>query len=462
MTIRGKVRILHPDMARYAVIDLETTGGRPGSDRIIEIAVVLHDGEKVVERYSSLVHPECRIPGYITDITGIDDSMVADAPRFYEISKKVVELTEDTVFVAHNVNFDYNFLRAEYQSLGYEFELPKLCTVRSSRKIFPGFPSYSLGKLCNQLGITLRDRHRALGDAEATAELLSLLLETDSGLVHKMTGDGTMLLPPEISSKNIREIPEAIGLYFFFDGNGEALYAGKHRNLRKKVIKDLGDIVEGKKKVAPQEITEVTFEETGCYLLAELRLQEVLEELSPKYNKKPGKRRFNIGLISYPDQRGYLQFRIAKKEKGMQFQAEFASMHEAKAALIGRAREFELCRVFTGLDAATGICNCPGACHREEPPETYNERAEAALEGLGFPHRNFILIEKGRSYDEFTAIAIENGVVLGYGFFDKNQSWTNPSELLEGLKPLPQDDRFALILRDYLRKNRPEKMIPYP
>jgi DNA polymerase III subunit epsilon len=161
----------------YAVVDIETTSGSSKNGKITEIAIFVHDGEKIVDSFESLIDPECHIPGYITRITGISNEMVAQAPKFYEVAKKIVELTENRVFVAHNVNFDYQFVCKEFSELGYDYQRKKLCTVQLGRRYLPGHHSYSLGKLCNDLGITINGRHRAGGDAFATVKVLELILQ---------------------------------------------------------------------------------------------------------------------------------------------------------------------------------------------------------------------------------------------------------------------------------------------
>lgn len=161
----------------YAIIDVETTGGSPGTDKITEIAIYIHDGLKVVDEYISLVNPEKSIPYNITLLTGITDEMVAGAPKFYEIARRIVELTDNKIVVAHNSSFDYNFIRCEFKSLGYNYQRKQLCTVRLSRKLIPGLRSYSLGTLCNELHIKITGRHRAAGDALATVKLFEMLLE---------------------------------------------------------------------------------------------------------------------------------------------------------------------------------------------------------------------------------------------------------------------------------------------
>lgn len=187
----------------YAVIDIETTGGSARLERITEIAVYIHDGKRIVEEYSTLINPERNIPYFITSLTGITNEMVEEAPKFYEVARRIVELTEGKTFVAHNARFDYSFIRQEFSMLGYNFKRPVLDTIALSRRLFPGYKSYSLGNLCNELGIEINGRHRASGDAMATARLLELLLEKDRELMsgsilkNRKTASSTLPLTSE-------------------------------------------------------------------------------------------------------------------------------------------------------------------------------------------------------------------------------------------------------------------------
>ena len=161
----------------YAIIDIETTGQASMTGKITEIAIYIHNGFEIIDSYTSLINPECYIPGFITDLTGINNDMVKSAPKFYEIARKIVEITQDKVFVAHNVSFDYKFIQAEFKQLGYDYQRKTMCTVRMGRKYLPGHRSYSLGKLCDELGITVNGRHRAAGDALATVKLFEMIMD---------------------------------------------------------------------------------------------------------------------------------------------------------------------------------------------------------------------------------------------------------------------------------------------
>jgi len=160
----------------FAIIDVETTGHSYKHGQITEIAVFQHNGQEITGSYSTLVKPDMDIPLFITRLTGISNDMVKDAPPFYQIAKKLVEFTAGRIFVAHNVQFDYRFIREEYHRLGYDYYRKTLCTVKLSRKFFPGHKSYSLGNLCNDIGIEINGRHRAAGDAYATAQLFTKLI----------------------------------------------------------------------------------------------------------------------------------------------------------------------------------------------------------------------------------------------------------------------------------------------
>lgn len=160
----------------YAIIDIETTGQASTTGKITEIAIFIHNGFEITDSFTSLINPECYIPGFITNLTGIDNEMVRNAPKFFEVARKIVEITEDMVFVAHNVSFDYKFIQEEFRRLGYDYQRKTMCTVRMGRKFLPGYKSYSLGKICSELGISINGRHRAAGDALATVKLFEMIL----------------------------------------------------------------------------------------------------------------------------------------------------------------------------------------------------------------------------------------------------------------------------------------------
>jgi len=222
----------------YAIVDIETTGGHASGNGITEIAICLFNGKKVTERYSTLVNPRRDIPVYITALTGINNEMVRKAPLFEDVADDIYHLLNGKIFVAHNVNFDYSFVRHHLLAAGYDLQCNKLCTVRLGRKILPGLPSYGLGKICSNLGIEIESRHRAAGDAEATVKLFSILLQKDTGNhipVSLKQNSKEQVLPANLPKQDVEVLPNAPGIYYFHDEKGKVIYVGKAKNLKKRV-----------------------------------------------------------------------------------------------------------------------------------------------------------------------------------------------------------------------------------
>src|SRR5690606_15169721 len=212
------------NILEYAIVDIETTGGYAAGSGITEVAILIHDGQNVVERFETLINPQCAIPLSIQALTGINNELVANAPAFNEVARRIFDLLNGRIFVAHHVNFDYSFIKHHLQTAGYTYAAPKLCTVRMSRKIRPGLASYSLGRLCDALEIPITHRHRAGGDAAATAILFTKLLEWDTaGTIREMLKktSGHQQLPPNLPKEQVDRLPRSTGVYYFRDKTGK-------------------------------------------------------------------------------------------------------------------------------------------------------------------------------------------------------------------------------------------------
>jgi DNA polymerase-3 subunit epsilon len=173
----------------FAIVDIETTGGMPHTHGITEIAIVIHNGIEVTGKYVTLVNPLQKIPPFIINMTGISDEMVAEAPLFEEVAPMIFNLLKDRIFVAHNVSFDYSFVHYMLGKAGFQWTAPKLCTIKLSKKVFPGLERYGLGSLTRDLGIRIEGRHRAWGDAAATAEVLTMAIEKEGmAPIHLLLG----------------------------------------------------------------------------------------------------------------------------------------------------------------------------------------------------------------------------------------------------------------------------------
>jgi DNA polymerase-3 subunit epsilon len=461
---------------KYAIIDVETTGGTARYERITEIAIVIHDGTKVVDTFSTLINPERSIPWSITQLTGITDEMVADAPRFFEVAKQIVQLTEDAIFVAHNVSFDFNFIREEFARLGYTYSRRQLCTVRLSRKTFPGLPSYSLSNLKKHFGIAADRSHRALDDTLATVELFERILAAQEGKssIHQLVNQGIKetKLPKAITLERLHEIPETCGVYYLHNEEGDVIYVGKSLNIRKRLFEHFSDPTSKGEKLRA-EVADMSFEQTGSELVALLLESAEIKRLQPRVNRAQRLRNYAGGIFMYTDQNGYkcLAFgrTTAKNAKKLHLVADYPKLESAKSHLESLVRQFELCYRLSHLDASNhacfhyGIKQCRGACIGEEGPDTYNERVEEAL--LHMRKRlagSFFLLDHGRNPGEKAIVGVQDGKFMGFGYLDAESNFqAGATELLDGLKKSFPDPDAPRIIHGFMEGKRRLTVLPF-
>lgn len=457
----------------YAILDIETTGGSPKSEKITEIAIFFHDGDKVTGEWSTLINPEKDIPYFITGLTGITNEMVADAPKFYEIAKELVERTRDHIVVGHNVNFDYSFIKSEFSRLGYEYKREVMCTVKLSRKILPGHKSYSLGKLCNALGIAIADRHRAAGDAMATVKLFELLQQEcltggiDMGTVFPAAAKYKNL-NANLSVDDISALPEKAGTYYFYDETGMLIYIGKSISIKKRVLSHLGN-TNGKRSMEMKErIASISYELTGSELIALLKESDEIKKNKPLYNRAQRRSLSYWGLYSSKDSFGYITLSLAKvADRHEHPVTSFSNKAEARAMLTRLVQKHWLCQKLSGLYQTEGACfhygirQCNGACIQKEPVKTYNERAEKLIRTFSLDTGNMLIIDRGRREDERSVVRIEKGMYLGYGYISTGEGYLGIDQMLECIQPALDNRDVRHILSSWLRKNRVEKILYY-
>ena len=269
----------------YAILDIETTGGKFNEEGITEIAIYKFDGLEIVDQFISLVNPEKDIQPFVVNLTGINNGMLTNAPKFHEVAKRIVEITEDCVLVAHNANFDNRILTTEFRRLGYDFERKTLCTVELSKVLIPDLPSYKLGNLCKTLGIPISTRHRADGDAIATVLLFKLLLNKDVNktiIKEAVLTDNPRKLAPKLTAI-LDGLPNNTGLFYVHNCTSQILYIGKGKNIRK-AVNQLFLRTSKKALLLQKNVVSITHEETGNELIAHLKLSEEIKINKPKYN----------------------------------------------------------------------------------------------------------------------------------------------------------------------------------
>ncbi len=440
----------------YAIVDIETWVWK-----IAEIAVVVHDGEHVLDTFQTLINPDCEIPSFITGLTGIDQEMGQDAPFFEEVAGEIFELLKDKVFVAHNVNFDFNFIKSEFSRVGITFDRPKLCTIRLSRKLIPDLPSYSLGSICEYLDIHIHDRHRAFGDAEATAVLFGILVNRDEdGVISQAMkrNSGESFLPPHISKEQFMELPTSVGVYYFHDEHGKVIYVGKALDIRNRFKGHFSGTGKGNQAMKTA-IHHVSYTLTGSEFLALLVEALEIKKHWPKFNRALKVKAGAWGLYQYQDGMGYIRFQVAKVNKINKPLLTFRTHHDAWAYLLKNLEHFKLCPKLCGVQKTPGACYdfdsgfCDGACAGEEEPSSYNDKVLDWLGQIPKENQRILIKEKGRNPDEEAAIYFDQGILKAYGFIDRRQDFHSDEEVISSLTPVKPVSETAVILEQYMGKN---------
>ena len=428
----------------YAIIDIETTGGQFNAEGITEIAIYKFDGVELVDQFISLVNPEIPIQPFVVKLTGINNAMLRTAPKFYEIAKRIIEITQDCIIVAHNASFDYRVLKMEFKRLGYDFMKQTLCTVELSKQLLPDVKTYSLGKLVRSLGIPIADRHRASGDAMATLKLFKLLLSKDlektilRTLIKNEIKNG---ISPKLLDI-LENLPTTVGIFYIHNEKGEIILIGRSNNIRKKISQYFtADTKIGKR--IQNEVFTVTFEETGNELIALLKEREEIIHNKPALNKVQRKSAFLFGVYLDKDVKGRHQLEVRKIDGRKKDIYLFKNQQEAAFYLHKKNEELTE--------------KIPSDLSLEE----YNIQFLAFVKEIEDSFSNIIVSMKGRNISEKSALIMENGAFKGYCFYDLNYQILNPSVLKNIVIQMPNTKDSRNIIKYYLYKKNDCKIIPY-
>ena len=450
----------------FAIVDIETCGPKFAyqKGRIIDICILVHDGISVVDKFSTLINPDCHIGSFYTNLSGITNEMVKDAPRFHEVAKEILNYTEGKIFVAHNSAFDYNFIKDEFASLGFRFKRDTLCTVRLSRKLLPGKTSYSLGNLCASIGIEIKNRHRAEGDAVATAELLNLLLQLKTQSKEYKTKSVTQIMTTRIDAIKkyiLDKLPETCGVYYFLNKQGDIIYIGKSVNMYSRAQSHFNNDLK-KSKVMLNDLYQVDFNETGSELIALLHESAEIKKHKPFYNRQRKKDVFTHTIDFYEDEQGILNLKIVPFDESKKRVLAFTSYSSARERLEQWIDRKELCLQYTGLTSESSVCfnhqlkKCRGICAGIEQVETYNERVRELLQEFTFPNPNFLIVERGRHAEEKAFVFIHQYQYAGYGYIDESAQILNALDVhsfLSGKSQHPDDHDIVLSWLNQKRRH---------
>jgi DNA polymerase-3 subunit epsilon len=440
----------------YAIVDIETTGGNASGSRITEIAIIIHDGFTILDRWESLVNPQQEIPLAIFALTGINNETVRDAPIFDDISEKVLEMLTDRIFVAHNVNFDYSFVRHELERSGFKWTAKKLCTVRATRKIKPGLSSYSLGNLCHSLDITIENRHRAGGDADATAILFSLLLEWDMDgemikMVKKTSQD--QRLPPNLPPADFEQLPEKPGVYYFYNQLKKVVYVGKAVNIKKRVASHFsGHNINPQRQNFLKDIYSISFEVCATELMALLLECNEIKSLWPVYNRALKRFEPKFGLYQYEARSGYNYLAIGKLAKNQVCIEVFNNQYDGITMLRNLAEEFKIdyrfCKYGTAEEEMfrqQDVTNLPEV-------DFHNKKIDKAIDFFLKSRPSFAILDKGRNIEERSCIWVEKGHFYGMGYIASDIGFNEASDLKDYVTPYRSNQYIMQLIYSYAEK----------
>jgi len=443
----------------YAIVDIETTGGYAAAYGITEVAVYIHDGKKVVKHFETLINPQQNIPQYITALTGINNAMVADAPAFEEIASTLYELLNEHIFIAHNVNFDYSFIKHHLKAAGFELTAKKLCTVRLGRKVFPGLPSYSLGNLCRSLELPIENRHRAGGDAKATVKLFEHYLANGADThIEQMLkkSSGEQWLPMQLTKADILQLPSGPGVYYFHDAKDKIIYVGKAINIKKRVSSHFTqNDADRKRQNFLRIICKITFKECATELEAIVLESTEIKRLWPKYNYSQKQPAQKFALYKFEDSRGYLRLAIDKKKKNLAQLYSFNLLHEGLVMLKKIAEEFELHEKLCFIDKTPFTDDDYAAL---ESPLTYNEKINNAIKALEEKLPTFAVLDKGIKSTEQLCLLIERGSFWGMGYLPTGLKVTSTADLKGLLVPYADNDTIRNSIYSFVAQY-PDKRV---
>jgi DNA polymerase-3 subunit epsilon len=451
---------------RFAIVDIETTGGHASGNGITEISILVHDGKQVIKQYETLINPQQSIPYYIRGLTGIDDAMVANAPLFSEVAEKIYETLQGCVFVAHSVNFDYSFVKHALQACGYELNLKKLCTVRLSRKIIPGLPSYSLGKICAYLDINITNRHRAGGDAEATVKLFEILMARDTeDVIGKFLKRGSkeQALPPNLPREHFEKLPNIPGVYYFHNQKGKIVYVGKAIDIKKRVSSHFSNNSPNKQKQDfMRSIHGITYDVCGNELMALILESHQIKHLWPEHNRSQKRFEPVYGIMEYDDQRGFRRLGLDKVRKNTKSIIAFSNLTDGFSLLRQAVDEFELCPRLAGIATDTTACEekaCPCISGKKAEVALHNKKTMKAIKAFA-NNDSFVIVEKGRSPSEIALVVVDKGVFKRMGYLPKKEFKKEKpdTKAIEALPLYRENFNIRQIISSY-RNNYPENLI---
>ena len=441
-------------------VDIETNGKMGAEGRIIEIGVIRVEGGEITETFQSFVNPGGPIPFWIERLTGITNTDLLSAPYFEDIAEELKRLLDRAVFVAHNVRFDYSFLKTHFKTLGHDYKPKLFCTVRMSRGLYPEHQGHSLEKIIKRHGITTPNRHRAFDDTQAIYDFTRLAIEEkgiEAFLDNVKLQLRTKSLPPHVDEAKIARLPEKPGIYIFNDESGLPLYVGKSVNIRNRVRSHFtSDTRIVKEMKLSQRSYSIDHIETDTEIEALLLESAKVKELQPLFNRKLRRSTKQSVLMKSYDEYGYLTIAVESRDLSemtdiVDIYGVYTSRMKAKSSLESTTKTFQLCPKLMSLEKTKSQCFrhqlgiCKGACIQAEPAELYNRRAELALERSkvdSWPFKSKIAVK----ISETKSLVVDQWIIEGILNYDYEP-------VIERISNGFDIDTYK-ILRAFIRSNK--------
>jgi DNA polymerase-3 subunit epsilon len=417
----------------FTIIDTETTGMRPPMSRIIDLGIIRVENGQVVERYQTFLNPGTSVPPMIQRLTNIRTEDVQDAPFFEEVALKVQELFKDSIFVAHNVSFDYRFVQSEFRRIGMNFAMPTMCSVKLSRALYPKERAHNLDAIMLRHGLSCTSRHRALPDADVLLQFMnaiekelpvSAIQEAISTIVH----GGTRASP--VSRDEFSNLPEGAGVYFFYGEDDELLYIGKSKHIKSRARSHFAKSSEKKEKHLQKGTASIETIPTSGELSALLLESALIKKENPIHNRALRQRRLLVLAKRTRDSNGYDRVVLSRSEElnaDADILGVFRTMAHAKEKLRAIAKENKLCTKLLGIENSAAGCfgsqiqTCDGACTGKVSPETYNQRISDTFANRRmrtWPYSGTVLINESESEESGTIFFIRDWVLIGSFRYD--------------------------------------------
>jgi DNA polymerase III subunit epsilon len=411
-------------------VDIETTGMSYSRGRVIEVAAIRVQNRQITGSFSSLIDPQAELPMFISELTGIKRADLAGAPTFYDIADELFNLVKDAVFVAHNVRFDYGFLKREFRRIGKTFDPKQLCTVKLSKALYPSERGHKLQNLIDRCHLQVEQRHRAYDDASAMWQFIQHVEQNfpapsiESAIKQQLK---TPSLPRNLPAELIRNLPESPGVYIFQNEAGSPLYIGKSINIKKRVMSHFSadHQSEGEFKIS-QQVSDIETIVTGGELEALLLESKLIKDLQPLYNRQLRRRQKLTLARQAINKDGYIGVNIEATEaidpENLQdILGVYTTKGKARLFLDQIIKDFGLCPKLMGLEKGPGSCfsyqikRCSGGCVGEETPEVYNKRLLSVFEGrrlAEWPYRSAVLIEEASGQPVSSCILVDQWCVV--------------------------------------------------